>query len=152
MLYLEVEAGGHRFALPLETIERVARAVAQTPLSPSPRSVLGVINVHGEVRAVLSLRRVAGLEDRTPRAADRLVMIRLRCRTIALLVDDVRFLREIDLAALPADEAIAPPDSPLRGVLPLPDGLLLVQDPDRFLSLEDEALLEEGLEARRGEA
>ncbi|MEN6341163.1 MAG: chemotaxis protein CheW [Methanospirillum sp.] len=149
MLYLEVETGGHRFALPLETIERVARAVATTPVTPAPRSVLGVVNVHGEVRGVLSLRRIACLEDRPLRPADRLVMIRLRRRTIALLVDGVHALREIDPAALTSDDALAPPASPLRGVVPLPDGLLLVQDPDRFLSLEDEALLEEGLETHR---
>ncbi len=149
MLYLEVESGGERFALPLEAVERVARAVACTPVTPSPRSVLGVINVHGEIRAVLSLRRLAGLEDRELRAADRLVTVRLRRRTVALLVDAVGLLREIDLATLLSDDALMPPASPLRGVLPLPEGLLLVEDPDRFLSIEDDALLEQGLGAHR---
>ncbi len=152
MLYLEVETGGDRFALPLETVESVARAVAHTPVAPAPHSVLGVINVHGEIRAVLSLRRIACLEDRELRSTDRLVMIRLHRRTIALLIDGVGSLREIDLASLSSDDAIVPPTSPLRGVLPLPDGLLLVEDPDRFLSIDDEALLDEGLEAYRGGA
>ena len=149
MLYLEVEAGGERFALPLETIGGVVRAVAITPLAGAPRAVLGVINVHGEVLPVLSLRRLAGLEERRVRVSDRLVLVRLSQRSLALLVDGVRAPRAIEAGDLRQDALITPP---LRGILPLQDGLLLVEEPERFLSPDDEAHLDAALQGPNEES
>jgi purine-binding chemotaxis protein CheW len=143
-----VTIDGDRYALPLDAVGEVVRAVAVTPLASVPRSVLGVVNLHGTPVPVLSLRRVAGATDRGAGPGDRMVEVRLRDRNVLLLVDGVVGPAPLAPGAVTAARSLLPPPPHLRGVAALEDGVLLIEDPDGFLSLEEEAVLEAALAAR----
>lgn len=55
-------AGKESFALPLEALAEIYRALEITPLPLAPRFLTGVINVHGSLTSVLSLAAILGLE------------------------------------------------------------------------------------------
>jgi purine-binding chemotaxis protein CheW len=138
---------GQRYALALDAVERALPMVAVSPLPEAPPVALGVVNVHGRIVPVLDLRALSGLPPRAAAASDRLLLVRRRAHTVAIPVDEV-----VGVERLPAD-AVVPPDAVLpgigrvAGVARLPDGLLLIHDPEAFLSVSDERALERALSA-----
>jgi purine-binding chemotaxis protein CheW len=133
---VEVDVDGQRWALPLEAVERVVGMVAVSPLPGSPAGVSGVINVHGEIVAVLDLDVRIGRPSRDRGTRGRLLLARTSTRRVALAVDDVLGVVEVDRAAIgPPPEAVP---APVAGIAALGDGVLLIYDVDAFLSPGDE--------------
>lgn len=133
-----------RYALPLSSVDRVVRIVAVTPLPKAPDIVSGVINIQGRIIPVVNMRRRFGLPERDLALTDQLVVAHTARRPVALVADAV-----LDVIACPVlVEAahIAPGIEYLAGVVKLDDGLILIHDLERFLSLEEENLLNHALE------
>lgn len=135
---VEVVVGDQRWALPLDAVERVVAMVAIAALPASPVGVRGAINVHGEPVAVLDLDLRLGRPARDRGVADMLVLVRTPRRRVALPVDDVLGVVEVDRAAV--GPAASP--GPIGGVAALDDGVLLIFDVNAFLSAADDAALE----------
>ena len=139
----------HCYALPLSVVERVVRAVAITPLPKSPEIVLGIINVRGQVVPVVDLRRRLELSPRELKLEDRFIIAITAKRVVALAADSVAGVREIEdhqVIETGPTLSLAPY---LKGAAKLPDGLVLIYDLDKFLSLDEENALEAALSRRR---
>lgn len=139
------ELSGRRYGLSLASVERVARIVDITPLPQAPDIVLGVINVQGRVVPVVNVRRRFGLPDRAIALTDQLIIAHTARRPVALLVDVVTGVidhTEQDVVA--ARDVLAGIDY-IEGVVKLDDGLILIHDLERFLSLEEEAVLDSAM-------
>lgn len=137
----------HRCGLPAEAVLGLHRMVATVPLPGGPQGVDGVIDVHGEVIAVLDLRRRLGLPSRAAISDDHLVLVRVGPRTVALRTD-----RALDVVLLPPEACGSADDLPsagLAGVARLADGLLLIHDVDTFLSQDEAAVLDAALDQAR---
>lgn len=78
-----------RYALHLDAVERIVRAVAITPLPESSPGLLGVVNVQGRIVPVVNFRKRFRLPMRDVDLNDRLIIATAVDRTVALLVDDV---------------------------------------------------------------
>lgn len=137
--------GERRLGLPLGSVDRVLRAVAVTPLPNAPAVVRGVIDVHGEIIPVVDLHLRFGLPAREIALDDNLLIARTRLRKVALLVEQVAGVVEIDSGDIVAAEFVAPGVEHFRAVARLPDGIVLIQDLDAFLSLDEERALDEAL-------
>jgi purine-binding chemotaxis protein CheW len=138
-----------RFALPLDSVLRVVRAVEITPLPLAPEAVRGAIDVGGRILPVFDLRRRLQLAPRALRLSDQFLIAQTTRRTLALVVDAVPGL----LDASPSDESdsLPPRMRHLRGVLSLPDGLVLIHDLEAFLSPEEETALDSALSTLEGQ-
>ena len=134
-----VDVGGQRWALPLTAVERVVGMVAIAALPESPAGVRGAINVAGEIVPVLDLDVRIGRPERDRGAAARLVLARTSTRRVALPVDDVLGVIEVDAAAVGPPIEHVP--APMAGTAALPDGVLAIYDVDAFLTTADEASL-----------
>ncbi len=133
---------GQRYGLPLASVERVVRSVEITPLPKAPEIVLGVINVQGRVVAVVDVRKRFRLPQREPALGDSLVIARTPARAVALLADTVAGVVECaENEAVPA-QAIVPGLEYVEGVAKLGDGMVLIHDLARFLSLDEERRLD----------
>src|SRR4051812_48964203 len=86
---------GQRYALRLDTVERIVRAAEITPLPNAPAVVLGVLDVEGEVLPVLSLRRRLRLAERDITPADNFLIARTEQRRVVLVVDEAKGVLEI---------------------------------------------------------
>jgi purine-binding chemotaxis protein CheW len=139
-----------RFALALSSIERAVRVVDVTPLPKAPSTVLGIVNVRGDVVPVYDLRRRFGLAERDINLADQLIIARTSRQKVALLVDSVNGVLEVSEEAIASAEKILPEMEYVRGVVKLPDGLVLIHDLDRFLSPEEERILDQALKSPLG--
>lgn len=136
-----------RIALPLSVVERVVFAVYINPLPEAPAIVSGVINVQGRVMPVVNMRRRFRLEDRQMALTDRLIIARTARRPVALVVDDVRGVFEYPAPALVDGEDILPGLDYVEGVVKLADGLVLIHNLERFLSLAEEDALKRAMTA-----
>lgn len=142
---LSVEVGDATCGLPLDLVLEIHAAVQLTPLPDAPEVVVGLVNRRGHPLPVLDLRRRLGLPSRPVQVEDRLVVLKLPDRNVALLVDAAVEVLEVPAAAV--DAAVVRSTQALRscGVAVLPDGLLVVLDPSAFLSSREVAVLEEAL-------
>jgi len=134
---------GQRYGIPLGVVEMVVRMVAITPLSGGPEFIDGVINVHGKIIPVLNLRCRFGLPGRPAGLSDQLIILRCATRSFALIADiacDVMDCTE----QMQAEAAEIIPDLPfLTAVVKLPDGLILLQDPEALLSPGESIAIDE---------
>jgi purine-binding chemotaxis protein CheW len=135
-----------RYALPLPAADRVVRMVAITPLPKAPDIVLGVVNFQGRIIPVINVRRRFCLPEREIALTDQLVVAHTGRRHVALVADAVLEVIACAAQSLIATEDIVPKVKYVDGVVKLIDGLILIHDLDKFLSLEEEDSLDQALE------
>ena len=129
-------------ALRLAGVDRVVWAVGVTPLPEAPEIVSGVINVQGRIMPVVNLRRRFGLAAREMDPGDRFLIAHTARRTVALWVDEVSGVIEPTAEEVVQAAEILPGMGYVEGVIKLPDGVILIHDLERFLSMEEERMLE----------
>jgi purine-binding chemotaxis protein CheW len=137
--------GEHRFALPAETVVEVVRVVAWAPLPLAPAIVEGVVNVRGTLVPVLDIRARFGNPAVAVDPDQHLIIARAGSRVVALRVDRALDLVGIPDGAVEPVERIAPGTRLVAGLARLPDGVLVIHDLERFLSLEEAARLDAAL-------
>ena len=124
-----------RYALRLQDVERVVPMVEITALPEAPGGVLGLINAQGRVLSVIDLRGWLNLPTRQVDLEDILVIVRTAGGMVALAVDGVEGVSDWPERTSVSGEEIAPPPVHLEGVVKLADGLVLICDLDRLLSM-----------------
>jgi purine-binding chemotaxis protein CheW len=133
------------FALRLESVERIVRTVEVTALPKAPEIVLGVINVQGKIVPVLDIRARFGLPKREFSLSDEMVVARTKRRTVVFNVDSVSAIIARRPEDITAAERILPDLKYVQGVAKLRDGMVVIHDLDRFLSLDEAEQLEGAL-------
>ena len=138
--------GEQCYALRLSAVERVVRAVEINPLPQAPEVVTGIINLQGQIIPVINMRRRFRLPERDIALTDCLVIAHTARRPVGLVVDAVTDVFEYPEQSIAGAESILPGLEYIEGVVKLRDGLVLIHDLDKFLSLEEEAFLAQALE------
>ncbi|MDC0663414.1 chemotaxis protein CheW [Marinobacter sp. SS21] len=138
---LEFGLGDMRYALELQDVCRVLRAVAISPLPASPSIVKGVVNVAGQLLAVVDLRARLGLPKKSLEIEDRLIWVTAAGYDLLLPVDTVQTVQGYLPDAIAPATDVPEPAPLLKGLVRLPDGVMLIQDLTGLLELpEREAL------------
>jgi purine-binding chemotaxis protein CheW len=150
----------HKFALPLDCVERVVRAVEVTPLPDMPETVAGVINVHGRLVPVVDMRRrlqpspyLQALPAAPGRSlperslpelelSDQLIIARSGDDMVAIVANSVEGVatynsNDIVISEAPPGGNVA--DGRLHGLLATGDDIILVRHPAHFLLAEEQA-------------
>jgi purine-binding chemotaxis protein CheW len=124
-------------------VQEILRMVEVTPFPRMPEFALGAINLRGRIVPVINLRRKLGLPDRPPGPRTCNLLVRAGDQVIGFLVDEVSEVLDI-----PADHLESPDRGPawMRSEIfsalgKLPGKLLVILNPDRLLSAEEELLL-----------
>ena len=138
---------GQRYALPLGAVDRIVHAVEVTPLPGAPAIVLGAIDAAGCVLPVLCMRRRLGLPERDISPADQFLIARTKRRAVALMIDEAQGVSRCEPSAVVGSDRIVPGFEHFEGVVRLDDGLLLIHDLEKFLSLDEARTLDEAMES-----
>jgi len=134
-----------RYALPLEMVERVVRAVAVTALPEAPPIIVGVINMQGRVVPVVDLRKRFRLERREIDIEDHFVIARSSTGAVALPVDEAEgLIRDLGGERVPAAE-IVPNLNYVEEVFLLGPEMVFVLDIDTVLTDDEELVLADSL-------
>ena len=93
--YVVFRVDRQHYALPLDHVIRAVRMVAFTPVPDMPNSVLGIINMAGQILPVIDLRRLFGKTDKRPELQDLLLIVQIQNQTAAVMVDEVLNILEL---------------------------------------------------------
>ncbi|PKO14282.1 chemotaxis protein CheW [candidate division BRC1 bacterium HGW-BRC1-1] len=136
-----------RYALAVGCVQRVIRVVAITPLPQAPPIVIGVIDLGGVVIPVVNVRERFNHPPRDVRLSDHLLIATTGKRTVALLVDETNGVLDSPPESYAPAENILPGLEMFDGAVKLADGLILIHDLDRLLSLDEVTAIEHALNA-----
>src|ERR1035437_3057097 len=134
-----------RYALYLSVVERVVRAVEITPLPKAPEIVLGVINFHGEIIPVIDIRRLFRLPPREINIEDRFIIARTSKRFVVLVVDTVDGVYDLEQYQIADAQEKFPFTDYLSGIAKIENNIILINDLEKFLSLDEQSMLSEAL-------
>ncbi|MBF0118161.1 MAG: chemotaxis protein CheW [Desulfobacterales bacterium] len=124
------------YAITLSNVERVVHAAAITPLTEAPKIVLGLINFEGSIIPVINLRKCFKIEERDIHLSDQFIIAKTSERTVALWVDEVTKVLELTNEDLTLGKKILPNSLDIEGVVIREDGMILIYNLDRLLSLD----------------
>jgi len=127
---------GRLFGVEVNAVQEVLRGQPQTRIPLAPDSVSGLINLRGQVLSAVELRARLGLPDRAADHEPMLVVVRVAGETIALLVDSIGAVMDVDddQFELPPDTLSGPSREFLHGAYKLDSQLLLALDVDRAVA------------------
>lgn len=134
-----------QYALHLSSVDRIVRIVKITPLPKAPDIVYGVVNLKGKIIPVINIRKRFRLPEREIHLSDHLIIAKTSMRTVALLADEVSRVVETTASEVIESEKILAYMDYVEGVVKLEDGLILIHDLDRFLSIDEEKALGDAL-------
>lgn len=137
-----------RFALHTTSVERTIRMVEITPLPKAPDIVLGIINIQGVIVPVVDIRKRLHLPDKADKESgftDSLVIINTGVRKLGIVVDIVKDVIELDESKIVSPADIIQGVEHVEGVLKLEDGMVLIHDINKFLSIEEEKEIDKAI-------
>lgn len=142
---LRCRVADHDFAIPVDEVAAVHRAVAVTALPGAPEAITGVVDVRGELVPVVDLGARIGLAPRAVTLSDVFVMVEVGNRPVLLVLDAAT-----DVTDLPGDriqdaDTLVPGSHYLRDIAGTPTGPLVIHDLEAFLSSADLAQLDHAL-------
>lgn len=139
---------GLQYGLHLDSVDRVVRSVEVTPLPKAPESVLGVVDVQGQIFPVFNTRKRFGIPDKEIDVTDQLIIASTISRTVVLLVDSVSGVMERSKQEITKAQKIIPGMEYIEGVTKFKDGMVFIHDLDTFLSLDEEKALENAMKEK----
>jgi purine-binding chemotaxis protein CheW len=121
------------FGVDVRQIQEVLRTQPMTRVPLAPSLVRGLINLRGQIVTAFDLRERLGLPKRGPGAEPMNVVLRRDDGAVALLVDDIGDVVEIDESRLerPPHSLRGPAADLVRSVVQMPGALLCVMDTER---------------------
>ncbi len=130
-----------RIGFSANAVREILRSVAIAPLSGAPDVIEGAINLRGTIIPVVDVRRRLGLAASANAPEHFLVLLETSDRVIAVRVDDVDDVVEVESVDVETSAALSPALQGLAGVAATADGALVIYDADAFLTqAEREAL------------
>ena len=135
-----------RFAVPLDVIDKIVRAVDILPIPKAPDVIQGIINIQGRIIPVVNLRKRFRIADKSLSIDDHLIIGRSAKRTLAILVDTVQDIVESQQNEIVAPDEILDEMQHIKGVMKLENGMILIHDLEHVLSEEEDSHLEKALQ------
>ncbi len=121
---------GQAYALDLQEVERIVRAVEVSPLPEVPAYVAGIVDVHGRVLPVIDLRLRFDRPTRPIALTDHFVIAHTRTHPVILSVDAALGSVQVASDSIPADTELP---RCVRKVVPLDLGVVYSLDLERVM-------------------
>jgi purine-binding chemotaxis protein CheW len=94
---VEFELASEHYALALAQVKEVSLLKELTPVPCTPPFVLGIINLRGEIRTVIDLKRFFDLPDKGITELNKIIIIQHDDMQLGILADAIRGVRRIRL-------------------------------------------------------
>jgi chemotaxis signal transduction protein len=137
-----------RLGVPLEAVHKVVAAPLLTPLPDAPTRVAGLANLHGAPLVVLDISGTTVPAGR-PELEARLMVVETTQRRCGLLCDQVEGTLRLPEEAWGALDDLVPGAGYLAGSRPGEEDLIVLRNPDSWLTEGDEQQLRQALERHR---
>ena len=122
-----LRVGQERYALPIDSVHEVTKLASVAVVPGAGNSAVGIINWHGELVMAYGLAPLIGIDADENATGRKVVVLRGGEPGLALVVDSVEHVVEIDVVALqPVDPNASRQADIFRGMTS--DALLLIDD------------------------
>ncbi len=127
------------YGIDVMQVREVLRAPEISPVPGAPSYVLGIINLRGNVVAIIDTRSRFSLPPQEPDDASRILILEAGDHVVGFMVDSVREVVELHASDIESAPDTGSGDSTrfITGLCNRKDGLLILVDATRLLS-EDE--------------
>jgi len=139
MQIVAFRVGREEFGVDVKKVEGVISLVDITRMPRAPEFVEGIINLRGQIIAVVDLATRLGIAAGERSPATRIVVVEARDVKVGLIVDspEVININIEDIEPSPAIALGGVESAFIKGVVKLDDRLLILIDVDRVLSEEE---------------
>ena len=128
--FLTFRIGDRRLAFPLEKVERVIRMAALVPVPEAPEWISGLLNLHGRVMPVISLRKRLGLSHGEAHPDYRILVMRTQNRQLGVMAETVEEVVAVSEGHLAKPEGKLKDSPLLNAVIRKNDEMYLVLEAD----------------------
>ena len=97
---VEFDLATERYAFPIADVREVCMLHDLTPVPCTPAFVLGIMNLRGEIRTVIDLKKFFDLPDAGITELNKIILIQHGDLPLGILADSIRGVRRIALADL----------------------------------------------------
>ena len=142
--------GNQEFGIDISQVREIVRLSQITYLPKAPVFIEGVVNLRGQVLAVIDLAKKLGLTAQARGEHSRIIIVEACGNTVGMIVDsvsEVLRLSSISTEAVPRLYDTAVPDHYIRGIGKLKDRLLVFLDLQAILSSEEVQRMDSALRA-----
>jgi len=136
-------------ALNLSKVVRVIHAIEVRNLPKAPEIISGIINIQGQIIPVVNIRKRLNLPEKETDPDDRVIIADTGIRKIALFVDSVEDIRELNQGQFADYRESIPFAGYIKGIAKLENEIILIYDLEQFLSLDEEKDLEIAIGAKK---
>ena len=137
--------GDEEFGVDISQVREIVRVVQITYLPKAPTFIEGVVNLRGQVLAVIDLSKRLGVPSKERSENTRIIVVEVGENTVGMIVDSVSEVLRLssefveDVPSLVETEV---PEHYIRGVGKLKDRLLVLLDLNKILTPEETAHIE----------
>ena len=132
--------GEEEFGVDISQVREIVRLVAITYLPKAPGFIEGVVNLRGQVLAVIDLAKRLGISSKARGETTRIIVVEVADNTVGMTVDSVSEVLRLGsefVEEVPALIDTEVPEHFIRGVGKLKDRLLVLLDLKNILTLDE---------------
>ena len=132
--------GEERYGVEISQVKEIILPTQITRIPNVPSYIEGVLNLRGQIAAIINLRKRLGKEAKKNDENTRIIVIELNDAIVGVMVDsvsEVKYLSSQNIEEIPRFLALKDDSRFLKGVGKLEDGLLTLMDLKELFS-EDE--------------
>jgi len=135
MVVMAIE--GEEYGVPIHRVREILRMQPVGRVPGAPDHIRGVINVRGQVMAVVETRTLLGLPALTPTPASRILVVEIGDRVTGLLVDSVsQVLRIPEENVTSGGEVMTTAADYIRGMARWEERMIILLDLEKALETQ----------------
>jgi purine-binding chemotaxis protein CheW len=126
--YLVFQIGSESYGMPLLQVQEIRSYTPATRVPGAPPYVLGVINLRGNIIAVLDARTRFGVEPVTEQESTVIIVAQIEGKTFGLRVDSVSDVVDVDTTQIQPPPPVASEETQrfLNGLVQVGDRVLIL--------------------------
>jgi len=132
--------GDEEFGVDISQVREIVRLVQITYLPKAPVFIEGVVNLRGQVLAVIDLSKRLGVSSKQRGETTRIIVVEVGENTVGMIVDSVSEVLRLsseNVEDVPSLVDTEVPEHYIKGVGKLQDRLLVLLDLNKILSPEE---------------
>jgi len=142
--------GDEEFGVDIAQVREIVRLLEITYMPKAPAFIEGVVNLRGQIVAIIDLAKRLGIPSRPRGDTTRVIVIEIGENTVGMIVDSVSEVLRLsseNIEEVPGIIETEVPEHYIRGVGKLKDRLLVLLDLNRVLTSEEVARVERHIKA-----
>ena len=142
--------GDEEFGVDIAQVREIVRLLEITYMPKAPAFIEGVVNLRGQIVAIIDLAKRLGIPSRPRGDTTRVIVIEIGENTVGMIVDSVSEVLRLsseNIEEVPTLIETEVPEHYIRGVGKLKDRLLVLLDLNRVLTSEEVARVERHIKA-----